>query len=78
MSSNSEPTATQIADLKQAIANLAKSKRVSPDTLSASEFNSAELQQSSVSNPLLSHSISFGSTSGHLRAASSVSCWGFS
>jgi hypothetical protein len=46
-----ELSADQLADIKQAIADLAEAKRVSPDTLSASEFNSAELQQSSISNP---------------------------
>ena len=51
MSPHSEPTEDQIADLKQAIADLAEAKRVSPDTLSASEFIGAELQQTGVGDP---------------------------
>jgi len=44
-------TDDQLADLKQAIANLAENKRVSPDKLGAVEFASAELQQTAVGDP---------------------------
>jgi hypothetical protein len=46
-----ELSADQIAELKQAIADLAEAKRVSPEMLSASQFINAELQQTGVGNP---------------------------
>jgi hypothetical protein len=50
-------TDDQLADLKQAIADLAEAERVSLNKVSASEFISAELQQTVVCNrpPLSQH-----------------------